>query len=295
MVMEQYNRIKWTHTGCVEVLEDPIVHSVQILDIERREGQRAVELLRKKILPGVIAHEDHSFACEGTHVQNDQNQATLLVYSCTFEPLPIFVITMELLTHLPELVDEVVLQDGTGRKVIAHIHKGRQGASGEALDPLHGGGRGVSAERVQAAVGRPGWDCLLQHGQLVLIRSGRRVVGVEPGEVRLEGVNDEEDGPAESRLGAAEVHRLLSGLQHVSAGAGPVHFQPHQQEPPHKQVDAHEVHRAHPKEKGQHREPFHPTHTHTHIQVTHTGDTSTGTIQVHLFHTKAKSQRNNCL
>ncbi len=56
----------WTHTSWVEVLEDPIIHSVQILDIERREGQRAVEPLRKKTLPSVIAHEHHSFAYERT-------------------------------------------------------------------------------------------------------------------------------------------------------------------------------------------------------------------------------------
>lgn len=67
------------HTSCVEVLEDPVVHSVQILDIERREGQRAVELLRKKTLPSVIAHEHHPFACEGTHTFiNEQSHVFLL-------------------------------------------------------------------------------------------------------------------------------------------------------------------------------------------------------------------------
>ena len=168
-----------------------------------------------------------------------------------------------LLTHLPKLVDEVVLQNGTRSKVVTHVHKGGQGARGEALDPLHGGSRRVCAERVQPAVRRPDRHRLLQHGQLVLIGSGRRVVGVEAGEVDLEGVDDEEDGPAEPRLGAAEVPRLPSGLQHVPASAGPVHLQPHQQEAAHEQVDAHEVHRAHPQEQGQHREPLHPGRTHT--------------------------------
>lgn len=49
------------------MLEDPVVHSVQILDIERREGKRAVEPLRKKTLPSVIAHKHHPFACKGIH------------------------------------------------------------------------------------------------------------------------------------------------------------------------------------------------------------------------------------
>lgn len=169
---------------------------------------------------------------------------------------------MYLLTHLSKLVYEVVLQDRTGREVVPYIHKGGQGAGGEALDPLHGGGRRVGTERVQAAVGRPERKSLRQDGQLVLVGSGRRVVGIKPRKVDLEGVNDEEDSPAEPRPGAAEVPGLLSGgLEHVSAGAGPVHLQPDQQEPTHKQVDAHKVERTHPQEQGEHREPLHPTNT----------------------------------
>lgn len=180
---------------------------------------------------------------------------------------------MYLLTHLPKLVDEVVLQDGTGCKVVAYIHKGRQGASGEALDPLHGGRRWVSSERIQAAVGRPGCDCLLQHGQLVLIRSRRRVVGVKPGEVDLEGVDDEEDCPAEPRLDPAEVGRFLPGLQHipglqyVPAGTGPVHLQPHQQEPADEQVNAHKVHRTHPEEQGEHWKLLHSAHIQVQAEI----------------------------
>lgn len=47
------------------MLQDPVIHSVQILHVERRERKRAVELLRKKTLPGIIAHEHHPFSCEG--------------------------------------------------------------------------------------------------------------------------------------------------------------------------------------------------------------------------------------
>lgn len=97
----------------------------------------------------------------------------------------------DLLTHLSKLVDQVVLQDGTGCKVIPYIHKSGQGASGEALDPLHGGGRRVCSEGVQAAVGWPEGDALLQHRQLVLVGPWLRVVGIESGEVDLQGVDDE--------------------------------------------------------------------------------------------------------
>lgn len=148
---------------------------------------------------------------------------------------------VKLLTYLTKLVDEIVLQDGAGSKVVTYIHKGGQRPGGEALDPLHGGRRWVGAEGVQSAVRRPGRGRLLQHGQLVLVGPGRRVVGVKPCEVDLQGVDDEEHCPAETRPDAAEVYRLLTGLQHVPAGAGPVHLQPHQQEPSHEQVNAHEV------------------------------------------------------
>lgn len=56
------------------MLEDPIVHCVQILDIERREGQRAVEFLRKKTLPSVIAHEHHPFACDGIYTFKNEKK-----------------------------------------------------------------------------------------------------------------------------------------------------------------------------------------------------------------------------
>lgn len=164
-------------------------------------------------------------------------------------------------TCLFKLVDEIVLQDGTGRKVITHIHKRGQGSGGEALNPLHGSRRRVSSEREQAAVSGPGWDRLLQHRELVLIRSWRRDAGVKSGEVKLQGVDYEQNNPAETRLDVAKVHGLLSGLQYVSAGAGPVHLQPHQQKAAHEQVDAHKVERTHPEKKGQHWQRLHPRHT----------------------------------
>ena len=55
------------HTSRVEVLQDPIINGVQVLNIERREGQRVVELLGKKTFPSVITHEHHSFACAEIH------------------------------------------------------------------------------------------------------------------------------------------------------------------------------------------------------------------------------------
>lgn len=165
-------------------------------------------------------------------------------------------------------MDEIVFQDGAGGKVITHIHKGGQRPRGEALDPLHGGRRGVRAEGVQAAVRRPGCGRLLQHRQLILVGSGRRVVGVKPCEVDLEGVDDEDDCPAEPRPDAAEVYRLLSGLQHVSAGACPVHLQPHQQEATHEQVNAHKVQGAYAEEQGQHWEPLHPAGAQVEFRLT---------------------------
>lgn len=162
------------------------------------------------------------------------------------------------LTHLPKLVNKIVLQDGTGCKVVTNIHKGRQGSGCEALDSLHRGRGWVCTEGVQAALERLGWDMLLQHRQLVLVGSWRRVAGVKAGEVYLQGVDDEDDSPAEPRLGATEIQRLISGVQHVTAGAGPVHLQPHQQEAAHEKVDAHKVHGTQPEEQGQHGQSIHP-------------------------------------
>ena len=86
-------RVQCTPTGGVEVLEDPIVHSVQVLDIERREGQRAVELLRKETLPRVIAHEHHPLACVG---HEELKILTYLIQVLTY--------LMEVLTFLTYLV-----------------------------------------------------------------------------------------------------------------------------------------------------------------------------------------------
>lgn len=58
------DRIETPHTGGIEMLQYPVVHRVQILDIERREGQRTMELLWKKTFPRVISHEHHTFACD---------------------------------------------------------------------------------------------------------------------------------------------------------------------------------------------------------------------------------------
>lgn len=63
------------------MLEDPIVHSVQILHIERRERQRAVELLRKKALPSVVTHEHHPFACDRIHTIQNQIKVESIAFS----------------------------------------------------------------------------------------------------------------------------------------------------------------------------------------------------------------------
>lgn len=47
-------------TGGKDVLEDSVVHGVQILDVEGGERQRAVELFREQTDPRVVSHEDHS-------------------------------------------------------------------------------------------------------------------------------------------------------------------------------------------------------------------------------------------
>ena len=155
-------------------------------------------------------------------------------------------------------MDNVVLQDGTGGEVVPHVDEGGQGARGEALDPLHGGGGGVRAEGVQPAVGGPQRGRLLQHRQLVLVGPWRLVGGVVAGEVDLQGVDDEQQGPLEARLGPAEVPLLPAGLEHVVAGAGPVHLQSHQEEAAHKQVDAHVEQGAQPQEQAENGEPLHP-------------------------------------
>lgn len=49
-------------TDVVQVLQNSIVHCVQILDIERGEGQGTVELFGEETFPCVITHEDHSLA-----------------------------------------------------------------------------------------------------------------------------------------------------------------------------------------------------------------------------------------
>lgn len=171
---------------------------------------------------------------------------------------------MFLLTDLTKLVNKVVFQNGTRCKVIPHIHKRRKRSRSEALDPLHGGCRRVSPERIQAAVWRLGCDRLPQHRQFVFIRSGCSVVRVEPCKVYLQGINNEEDSPAETWLSAAKVSlRLLSRVQCVCAAAGSIHLQPHQQEATYEKVDSHDVNGAHPEEKGQHRKHLHPGHRQT--------------------------------
>ena len=160
-------------------------------------------------------------------------------------------------------MDDVVLQDGAGGKVVPHVDEGGQGACGEALDPLHGGGGRVGAEGVQPAVGGPQRGHLLQHRQLVLVGPGRLVGWVVAGKVDLQGVDDEQQGPPEARLGPAEVPLLPAGLQHVVAGAGPVHLQPHQQEAAHKQVDAHVEQGAQPQEQAENGQPLHPVQKET--------------------------------
>lgn len=47
-------------TSWIKVLQDPIVHSVKILHIERREKIRPEKLLWEESFPGIITHEDHS-------------------------------------------------------------------------------------------------------------------------------------------------------------------------------------------------------------------------------------------
>jgi len=157
-------------------------------------------------------------------------------------------------------VNDVVLQDGAGGKVVPHVDEGGQGACGEALDPLHGGGGRVGTEGVQAAVCWPQRGGLRQHRQLVLVGPRRLVARVEAGEVDLQRVDDKQQGPAESRPAAAEVPPRPAGQQHVIAGARSVDLQPHQQEAAHKQVDAHVEQGAQPQEQAENGQPLHPSH-----------------------------------
>jgi len=43
------------------VLQDAVVHGVQVLHVEGGEGKRALELLREEVLPRVVAHEHQTF------------------------------------------------------------------------------------------------------------------------------------------------------------------------------------------------------------------------------------------
>lgn len=52
------------HTGGVEMLQDAVVHRVQVFDVKGRERQRAVELFREEVFPGIIAHKHDPFTCK---------------------------------------------------------------------------------------------------------------------------------------------------------------------------------------------------------------------------------------
>lgn len=49
-------------TGRINVLQNAIVHSVQVLHIEGGEGQRFVELLGEETHPCIIPHKNNSLA-----------------------------------------------------------------------------------------------------------------------------------------------------------------------------------------------------------------------------------------
>ena len=89
-----------------------------------------------------------------------------------------------------QLVNEVVLGNLVGPKVARHVNEGGETPSGEALQPLHGGGGRVGQEAVQLARHRGlaragGRAVLLDHGQLV------DAVAAEAAVVRAEVVPEE--------------------------------------------------------------------------------------------------------
>lgn len=47
------------------MLQDAVVHRVEVLHVEGGEGQGAVEALGEEALPGVVAHEHHALTCDG--------------------------------------------------------------------------------------------------------------------------------------------------------------------------------------------------------------------------------------
>ena len=120
-------------------------------------------------------------------------------------------------------MDEVILKDSAGGKVVPHINEGGQGAGGESFDSLHGGGGRIGPEGVQPGLGRPRRSHLVQNGQFVLESSGRGVPRVITSKVSLQGVDYEDDGSAEARLLQAEVSLHISPWgKDVRTGAGPV-------------------------------------------------------------------------
>ena len=50
------------------MLQDAVVHGVEVLHVEGGEGQGALELLGEEALPGVVAHKHQTFPYEdGDH------------------------------------------------------------------------------------------------------------------------------------------------------------------------------------------------------------------------------------
>lgn len=44
------------------MLQDAVIHRVEVFHVKGREGQRAVEAPGEEALPGVITHEHNTFA-----------------------------------------------------------------------------------------------------------------------------------------------------------------------------------------------------------------------------------------
>ncbi|KAF7448320.1 GPI ethanolamine phosphate transferase 3 [Pyrenophora tritici-repentis] len=101
-----------------DVLSDPVIHRVQIPDVERIicVCEIWLEVVREKRMPCVVSKMDNALAC-------------------------IF-----------QLSDQVVLVDGLARKVAANVNERGQSACCKPLQPLHRGSGWICDKRQQERV-----------------------------------------------------------------------------------------------------------------------------------------------
>lgn len=116
-----------------------------------------------------------------------------------------------------ELFEERVLCDVACAKVAANVDKGGEGAGGDALDALEGGGGGVGVGVEDEGV--PGACCgeVAGEGEHIVVEGVGGRGGMGGDEVEAEGVDEDEDGAVvcleEGRGGCGDVGEGETGEQ----------------------------------------------------------------------------------